>query len=489
MSRRDRPGVPTPALTAVAVRALLLAQGRRLRGPRARRAAQPVRRARGQEGRETDLMAVDVKPDPQRARREPADRGPRAPAGPRHDADDLRRHRRPRAPQAAARALQPRARGRAARALQPDRRRAPRSCPTTTSATFARDVDREVLAPRAGRRRCSRACSGGCSYVGFSFDDLDGYAQLCGRLIEQLDEDGGGKLNRALYLVDRARVLPGHRQGAAAAPGSTTTPTSTSRCIIEKPFGTDLESARELQRVVSSTLPRAAGLPDRPLPGQGDRPERDGVPVRELHVRAGLEPQLHRPHPDHRGRGPRHRLPRRLLRPGGRAARPRPEPHAAAADARLHGAAGVLRGRQGARREGQGAAGDHAADARGGPARHRARAVQRRASRAARRSSATSRRTACPRARAPRPTSALRLEVHNWRWAGVPIFLRTGKHLARKVTEIAVQLKPVPHLAFQSQRLGRRAAQPARPHHAAQRGRLAVARGEDPRLERCASAR
>ncbi len=47
--------------------------------------------------------------------------------------------------------------------------------------------------------------------------------------------------------------------------------------------------------------------------------------------------------------------------------------------------------------------------------------------------------------------AALRLEVHNWRWAGVPIYLRTGKRLARKVTEIAVQLKPVPHLAFHSQ--------------------------------------
>jgi len=44
--------------------------------------------------------------------------------------------------------------------------------------------------------------------------------------------------------------------------------------------------------------------------------------------------------------------------------------------------------------------------------------------------------------------SALRLEVDNWRWAGVPIYLRTGKRLARKVTEIAVSLKPVPHLAF-----------------------------------------
>jgi glucose-6-phosphate 1-dehydrogenase len=45
----------------------------------------------------------------------------------------------------------------------------------------------------------------------------------------------------------------------------------------------------------------------------------------------------------------------------------------------------------------------------------------------------------------------LRLEVDNWRWAGVPIYLRTGKRLARKVTEIAVTLKPVPHLAFEAQ--------------------------------------
>jgi glucose-6-phosphate 1-dehydrogenase len=44
---------------------------------------------------------------------------------------------------------------------------------------------------------------------------------------------------------------------------------------------------------------------------------------------------------------------------------------------------------------------------------------------------------------------ALKLGVDNWRWAGVPIYLRAGKRLARRVTEIAVTLKPVPHLAFQ----------------------------------------
>jgi glucose-6-phosphate 1-dehydrogenase len=44
--------------------------------------------------------------------------------------------------------------------------------------------------------------------------------------------------------------------------------------------------------------------------------------------------------------------------------------------------------------------------------------------------------------------AALRLQVDSWRWAGVPFYLRTGKRLARKVTEIAVMLKPVPHLGF-----------------------------------------
>ncbi|GAC1318466.1 MAG: glucose-6-phosphate dehydrogenase [Thermoleophilaceae bacterium] len=45
--------------------------------------------------------------------------------------------------------------------------------------------------------------------------------------------------------------------------------------------------------------------------------------------------------------------------------------------------------------------------------------------------------------------AAVRLQIDSWRWAGVPFYLRTGKRLARKTTEIAVTLKPVPHLAFE----------------------------------------
>jgi glucose-6-phosphate 1-dehydrogenase len=43
---------------------------------------------------------------------------------------------------------------------------------------------------------------------------------------------------------------------------------------------------------------------------------------------------------------------------------------------------------------------------------------------------------------------ALKLSIDNWRWAGVPIYIRTGKRLPKRVTEVALQFKAVPHLAF-----------------------------------------
>ena len=42
----------------------------------------------------------------------------------------------------------------------------------------------------------------------------------------------------------------------------------------------------------------------------------------------------------------------------------------------------------------------------------------------------------------------MRLMVDNWRWAGVPFYVRTGKRLAKRVTEVMMQFKPVPHLPF-----------------------------------------
>ena len=44
--------------------------------------------------------------------------------------------------------------------------------------------------------------------------------------------------------------------------------------------------------------------------------------------------------------------------------------------------------------------------------------------------------------------AALRLMIDNWRWEGVPFFLRSGKRLPRRVTEIAIQFRKPPHLMF-----------------------------------------
>jgi len=46
--------------------------------------------------------------------------------------------------------------------------------------------------------------------------------------------------------------------------------------------------------------------------------------------------------------------------------------------------------------------------------------------------------------------AAIRLDIDTRRWAGVPFYLRTGKRLGRRVTEIAVVFKRAPHLPFES---------------------------------------
>jgi glucose-6-phosphate 1-dehydrogenase len=43
---------------------------------------------------------------------------------------------------------------------------------------------------------------------------------------------------------------------------------------------------------------------------------------------------------------------------------------------------------------------------------------------------------------------AAKFFIDNWRWEGLPFYLRTGKHLPKRVTEIAIHFKRVPHLLF-----------------------------------------
>jgi glucose-6-phosphate 1-dehydrogenase len=49
--------------------------------------------------------------------------------------------------------------------------------------------------------------------------------------------------------------------------------------------------------------------------------------------------------------------------------------------------------------------------------------------------------------------AALKLYVDNWRWSGVPFFLRSGKRLAKAKTEVAIRFKQAPHMVFRGEDL------------------------------------
>jgi glucose-6-phosphate 1-dehydrogenase len=48
------------------------------------------------------------------------------------------------------------------------------------------------------------------------------------------------------------------------------------------------------------------------------------------------------------------------------------------------------------------------------------------------------------------PMRRLKLLVDNWRWKGVPFYMRTGKRMPKKISEISIHFKEVPFMMFQS---------------------------------------
>ena len=239
------------------------------------------------------------------------------------------------------------------------------------------------------------------------------------------------------------------------------------RVVVEKPFGEDLASAQGAERPGRLRLHRPGRLPDRPLPGQGDGPEPAGAALRQRAVRADLEPPAHRLGADHHGRGRRHRGPGRLLRADRRGPRRAAEPPAAAARADRHGGARLVRRREPADREAQGARRGHAAQR---PGRYAVRGQYDQGWLAGERVKAyRAEQGVDPRVGAE-TYAAVRLEVESRRWAGVPFYLRTGKRLPRRVTEIAVLFRKAPVLPFCADRHRGARQQPARRAGPARRG-------------------
>ena len=126
--------------------------------------------------------------------------------------------------------------------------------------------------------------------------------------------DTGG--NRLFYISTPPDAFDGiiSRLGERQKMQGPDKPAGWQRLIIEKPFGRDLASAKHLNDVAPRVFRGKAGLPHRPLPRQGDRAEPDGDAVCQLHLRADLELQVHRPRADHGERDAERRRPRRVLR-------------------------------------------------------------------------------------------------------------------------------------------------------------------------------
>ena len=215
----------------------------------------------------------------------------------------------------------------------------------------------------------------------------------------QLRRPGG--LRRACEAARSDRPRPRHRRESALLPGRPAgalpgdrppsragrpgRPRQPSPQRLEARL--DARHRREAVRIGSRQRPaaqpragrrlqRGPGLPNRPLPGQGDRPEPRRLPLRERPVRADLEPPLHRLGPDHGRRDGRRRGTRRVLRRHRRPARHRPGPRTAADGDVRHGSAGRVPRGGPARREAEGAARREADVARRGGNEHGARPVR-----------------------------------------------------------------------------------------------------------------
>ena len=241
----------------------------------------------------------------------------------------------------------------------------------------------------------------GLRFVQGTFDDDEAFDRLAA-CVAELDDRARHRRQPRVLPLDPAVGLP-HRVQAALAlgpgrrRGRRVAPRGDREAVRPRP-ALGAGAQRDRQR----RLPRGRGLPHRPLPRQGDRPEPAGPAVRQRALRADLERPPRRPRADHDGRGHRRRRSRGLLRRHRRGPRRHPEPPAAAARADGDGGAGLLLPRRPARGEDQGPLGREARRAAGRD--HRARAVRRAGGRGRRgQGPAAGGRLPAP-TRSPRPT-------------------------------------------------------------------------------------
>src|SRR5580658_4220993 len=137
------------------------------------------------------------------------------------------------------------------------------------------------------------------SYVAGEYDDKAGFVRLAAH-IGKIEKAVGSEVQSLFYISTPPSVFEPiiRNLGKSGLGVRYKGQTHHSKVIIEKPFGTDLDSARS-ERHPDLGVRGGPGVSDRPLPGQGDGAGPPGPALRQLDLRADLEPQLHRQRPDH----------------------------------------------------------------------------------------------------------------------------------------------------------------------------------------------
>ena len=115
----------------------------------------------------------------------------------------------------------------------------------------------------------------------------------------------GSPLNRCFYLSTAPTFFPVIVEHARRGTACNATTSADVRVVIEKPIGTNLEEARELNRRVLSVFDEHQVFRIDHYLGKETVQNVLAFRFANGHVRAGVEPQLHRPRADHRGRGHR----------------------------------------------------------------------------------------------------------------------------------------------------------------------------------------
>ena len=306
--------------------------------------------------------------------------------------------------------------------------------------------------------------------------------------LTDIDASAGTGGNRLFYLATPPELFADHHRAARA---TAELHDRTADARLRRAWSSrsrsahDLDSARALNQAIARCFSESQVYRIDHYLGKETVQNILAFRFGQRDLRADLEPQLRRPRADHRGRDGRRRAARRLLRADRRVPRHGQNHMLQLLAHRRDGAAGRLRGRAVRDEKLKVLQGAAARSRPSRPASTRSAASTPPAPSAASRSRAIAARRRSRRIRGPRRSSRCKLHIDNWRWAGAPFYLRHGKRLPKRATEIAIQFKRAPQMFFAGR--GAPRAERAGDAHPARRGHLAALRRQGARARRCSS--